>query len=186
MLKMLKWLLANPFKSIGAACIVGSTLFDIYLRPKAEKELLLPVYQKLISGSKSSMPFPNCNTTAVILPRPQVSEDIARMFLPEPKEANFMHFGIIIGPSRSGKTYMVMELCNKSPEGVLYHEISMPDKFVTDLSKDIGMKISPSTALDLAVSYISQAYCHYHIFPKSQKAGLGEVLAVLERLLPST
>ena len=52
-------------------------------------------------------------------------------------------FGIIIGPSRSGKTTAVMALCNRFWEGVLYYEIDEPNSFVSDLSREIGMKIAP-------------------------------------------
>lgn len=34
------------------------------------------------------------------------------------------HFGILIGPSRSGNTNIITELYNKYPEGVLYYEIN--------------------------------------------------------------
>ena len=45
-------------------------------------------------------------------------------------KSEFIRFGVIVGPSGSGKTSAVRELCNKYPEGGLYHEVGEPDTFV--------------------------------------------------------
>ena len=115
-----------------------------------------------------------------MIPRPTIAVDISRIVLPEPTgETEFACFGVVIGPSGSGKTSAIRDMCNKYPQGILYYEIGEPDNFITGLSKEIGMKISPSTLLDLTLSYISTCYCHYHQLPQNQVARLDMVLKVL-------
>ena len=70
-------------------------------------------------------------------------------------------------------------MCNSRPQGILYYEIGEPDTFVSALSKEIGMKTSPTTAFDLVLSIISSSYCHYYQLPKNPVAGLDMVLQVL-------
>ena len=99
------------------------------------------------------------------------------MFLTESK--GFTHFGVIIGPSGCGKTYAVRDICNKFPTGVLYHEIEMAETFASGLAKEIGMKLSPTTAFDVLLSYISPSYCHYHCLEDCHNKALEKVLGVL-------
>ena len=40
-----------------------------------------------------------------------------------------------------------------------------PKHFIDGLSREVGMKTSPSTVLDLFLGYISQKYTHYYILP---------------------
>ena len=175
---MLKWILENPIKSVCIGGCVGSPFINVYLKRKAKKELYSPVYKRLISGSKPSMLLHD-NTTGLI-PRQKLADDLASFFLPEANAAPFMRFGIINGPSGSGKTQAVRELCNKFPEGTLYYEVCEPSFFVKCLSHEIGMKTVPTTVLDLALSYVSGAYCHYHVLPEYQPGGFAQVIDVLE------
>ena len=115
-----------------------------------------------------------------MIPRPQIADDLARFFLPEPEASQFMRFSIIIGHSGSGKTQAVRELCNKFPQGILYFEICEPNMFVRSLSQEIGMKLVPTTVLDLALSYVSGSYCRYYVLPKCQLDGIDQIIDVLE------
>ena len=90
-----------------------------------------------------------------------------------------MPFGVIIGPSGSGKTTAVTALCNRFSEGVLYYEIDEPNSFVSGLSREIGLKIAPSTFLDLILGYVSQKYTHYYELPECQLSGIKMVLNIL-------
>ena len=71
-----------------------------------------------------------------------------------------MRFGVVIGPSGSGKTSAIRNLCSRHPEGVLYHEISKPSSFVTNLSKELGMKTDPENVFDLILGRITKRYTH--------------------------
>ena len=43
------------------------------------------------------------------------------------------------------------------------YTIKLPEAFIDGLSREVGMKTSLSTVLDLALGYISQKYTHYYI-----------------------
>ena len=47
------------------------------------------------------------------------------------------------------------------------------------LSKEIGMKTTPSTILDLVLGYISERYVLYHQLPESKIDGIEMVFSVL-------
>lgn len=175
-LDMLKWLVKNPFKSL-AIFAIGSPVLNWYLKRKVQKELQVPVYQKLVSGSR---PLLLTSHSGTVIPRPQVEEDIRKSFLMESGN-NKTRFGAIIGLSGCGKTYAVQDICNKYPKGVLYHEVQVASNFVTSLSQEIGMKLGARTALDLFLGYISQAYCHYYVLPKDRINGIQKVLEVLSK-----
>ena len=42
------------------------------------------------------------------------------------------------------------------------------------------MKTTPTTVLDLALSCVSSAYCHYHVLPECQPDGFDQANTVLE------
>ena len=48
---MFKWIFSNPLKSL-ALWIVGVPTGDFILRMMAEKRLQVPMYKKLVTGSK--------------------------------------------------------------------------------------------------------------------------------------
>ena len=47
--EMLKWIIANPLKSIGAV-FIGFPTVDYFLKRKAMNDLHTPVLKKLMSG----------------------------------------------------------------------------------------------------------------------------------------
>lgn len=101
---ILKWLLENPLQYI-CACRMTSVI-NIYLRRKAQKELQSTVYQRLISWLKPLMLIPTANHNTKTLHRLQVTEDIARLLTcssHESKGLEFMCFSIIIGSLGSDK-----------------------------------------------------------------------------------
>ena len=110
----MEWVIENPLKST-CAVLTGVPILDFYLRRKAKKEFYSPVVEKLSKGSKPSTIGQN-----TIIPCPEVSSYLTRMFLPEVLgKSTGTRFGVIIGPSGSGKTFAVREVCNSNPEGVL-------------------------------------------------------------------
>ena len=171
------WIGKNPRKSVAVGLLLFSPLIDRRLKIKAASELELPVYEKLLKGSKPKVPL---DTITQVIPRPHIANDIERLFFPkEGIDKTNAPFGIIIGPSGSGKTTAVTALCNRFWEGVLYYEIDEPNSFVSDLSREIGMKIAPITFLDLILGYVSQKYTHYYELPECQLSGIKMVLNIL-------
>ena len=165
---------ANVAKSIGVGIFVGSPLIDYYLKNKSATEKKVPVYDKLVQGSQPGLirrPHP--------IYRPDVMSGIKSRFLPQSSD-EVTRFGLVIGPSGSGKSYAIKDFCNQFPEGMIYHEIVEPSSFVTSLSKELGMKTAPATVLDLLLGYISERYMHYYVLPESQLTSLDIVLNGLE------
>lgn len=75
--------------------------------------------------------------------------DICNKYLPQPwDDLKFLRFGVVIGPSRSGKMSAIREMCYKYPDGIIYFEIGEPKNFVNVLSRSVGMKTSPSIVVD--------------------------------------
>lgn len=176
--KIPKWIGENPIKSTYIGLFLGSPIIDRYLKSEATKALTLPVYNKVVEGSKPDFSL----NPATLIPRPDVLADVITLFFPKSDDVNCTRFGVIIGPSRSEKTTAIRNLCKNYPKGVLYHEISEPATFVMNLSKELGMKTAPSTVFDLMLGHISQRYTHYHVLPTSQLAGIDTVIGLLEKV----
>ena len=115
------------------------------------------------------------NENAAGVPRPEVATYLTKWFLPEERLLPVTRFGVIIGPSGTGKTSAVRELCNNNPHGVLYFEIKEPNSFVKQLSKELEIKTSPNTMLDLILSDVCKGYRQYHVLPDDQYAGFALV-----------
>ena len=115
-----------------------------------------------------------------MVPRPEFAATLKGLFLLEDKQKDSTCFGAIIGPSGTGKTLAVKDLCNRYPEGVLYHEVWEPKRFVEALAEDVGMKIKPDNVLDLLLEYVSKNYVHYHPLPQGTLEGVAVVMDTLQ------
>jgi len=175
-MKVPKWILVNPTKSLGLGIVIGSPVIDFYLKKKSVIEKKLPVYEKLVEGSQPEL----IRQPSHIILRPNVMTDIKSTFFLESDDDTKTHFGVVIGPSGSGKTYAVTHLCNKYPKVVIYYEIVEPSAFVLSLSKEMCRKTAPATVLDLLLRYICECYTHYYVLPELQLVGLDVVLNSLE------
>jgi archaellum biogenesis ATPase FlaH len=90
-------------------------------------------------------------------------------------------FGIVIGPSGTGKTALVRRMCNRDPKGILYFEVFDPRCIAQDLGTVVGMVQQPTSPIDLLFMYISgNSYAQYHKIP-SGELGMQYVLAGLEK-----
>ena len=69
--------------------------------------------------------------------RPEVVRDLI--------ESTTDTFGVVIGPSGTGKTYATRAACREgNPSWILYHEIYEPKLAAEELAKTAGMKINPN------------------------------------------
>ena len=106
-------------------------------------------------GSKPHIPHSN---PSLMLPREKATMEIADLFFPykphsqpvtEPTTAATGNlsleegkgFGLMVGPTGTGKTATITCACNKFPKGVLYTKVFEPNVFDRDLAKEISMKI---------------------------------------------
>ena len=111
-------------------------------------------------------------SVAQLYPRPELKNTMKELYVNNKGDSTC--FGVFVGPSETGNTIAVKDLCHRYPEGVLYHEISEPKSFVPTLAKEMGMKIKPSSVFDfmLVQEYISAKYCNYHQIPDCPLKGI--------------
>lgn len=108
------------------------------------KALEVSMYENMEKGSK--LPLPKKQ----LIPREGIAEEVKRFFFPDYKVGDretagqyANGFGIIVGPTGSGKTTLVVDLCNKFPQGVLYYHAMEPEVFSQELAETVAMKIHP-------------------------------------------
>jgi len=116
------------------------------------------LYEKLEKGT--SFDPSTTEDVAYVVPWPEHIANLTRWFF-EGKMIDSTRFGV---PSGSGKTYLMTKLCNEYKSSYLYHKILEPDSFVTGLSETVGMKVAPSTILDVMLLYFTGKYtcCFNH------------------------
>ena len=173
--KVFKWISKYPRTFALTGVLLGSPVINRLLNIKGHYQRNTSVYKKLVKGS-----CPNIPLTLAIEPvsRPDIATELTELFFQSNDVAN--RFGVIIGPSGSGKTTAISELCNKSPNGVLYHEVTNPVGFAEWLSREIGLHTAPSTVLDLILGYASDKYTHYVQLPECEFKALNEVFEILK------
>ena len=143
------------FYGIGTITLgIGVHQYMMMQRRKLERATL----KKMEMGSKPHIPHPN---PSLMLPREKATMEIVDLFFPykphsqpvtEPTTAATENlnleegkgFGLMVGPTGTGKTATITRACNKFPKGVLYTKVFEPNVFDTDLAKEISMKIGPS------------------------------------------
>lgn len=116
--KIGKFLAEHPRLSMGM-CVVGCIpVANVFLKRRATKELIRPVYAKLEVGSKPSVPLGRNNN---IIPRPEVLDKLKIVIGFSQCHVDEMDddgkgFSVIVGPSGTGKTVAVTHICNESPQ----------------------------------------------------------------------
>ena len=93
--------------------------------------------------------------------------------------AHNKQFGVIVGPTGTGKSAVVRNVCNKDPEGTLYVEVTEPGEFVQQLAHELNLKIVPSNILDIALSYYSSPHKMYYSLKDNQTLAFNTVVQVL-------
>ena len=66
------------------------------------------------------------------------------------EDDEYIPFGVVVGPSGTGKTLLMREVCNESPTGVLYMEVFDPSSCVEELAKATGMVTSPQNLVNIS------------------------------------
>ena len=116
------------------------------------KSLENAMYQRVVTGSR-----PNLVDTTVYLPRDDT--ELLHWFVHCNLKGNTgKQYGVIVGPTGTGKTSMIRSMCNKFLNGMLYCEVTEAKKFMRELAVSLNMKISPSNITDLILGYFSTTY----------------------------
>ena len=74
----------------------------------------------------------------------------------------------------------VADLCNRYPQGVLYHEVREPESFVKSLARAVNMKIEGSNVIDLFLAYLRDSFVVFHKLPESPRQGIKYVISTVE------
>ena len=150
------------------------------LKARSRSRLEAPVLRTIEEGSR-----PTCIPSVRTIDRPVLEQKLKRLIYPDPGTIEDLSgsgmFGIVIGPSGTGKTALVRRMCNRDPKGILYFEVFDPLCFAQDLGTAVGMVQRPTSPIDLLLMFISgESYAQYHKIPRGD-LGLQYVLAGLEQ-----
>ena len=69
--------------------------------------------------------------------------------------ASAKQFGIIVGPTGTGKSAIVRNMCHRFPEGLIYCKVSEPKNFVEHFAEELKLIVAPSSRLDIALEWYS-------------------------------
>ena len=117
-----------------------------------------------------------------MIPRPSLAKEIFNLFYPSDSNHETC-FGIVIGPSGTGKTMVVRDFCRRYPSGVLYHKVREPTFFADELVREANIKTKPTNVFDLILEHLSDRYVHYlslSTAPDSSVTNAAKVLNTLE------
>ena len=156
--------------TIPAILFAILAIYICYLGPKESY-----IDAQLESGSS-----PRYKPMKVSIERPRELSIIREMFI---MKESLSVFGVILGPSGTGKSYLTELACNMWPKGVLYHHIDVPSELPVDLAKTIGMKLKhDANVFELLMEKFGfTSYILHYTLPKKFTAALGFVLKELER-----
>lgn len=119
---------------------MAGVLFTIWSIATEERRYRKTIYKMFCKGS----PDPKWNIRKFQCLDPKIpafrSErgDIAEWFLSGQRN----RFGVIYGPSGSGKSYIVKDLCINNPSGVLYSEVKPGMSIAEVLRAAAGMRLT--------------------------------------------
>ena len=103
-----------------AAALVSIGHFG--LKALSRHKLEAPVLRKT-EGSR-----PECITSESTIDRPLIEQELKQLVSPDSVGSLISEglFGIVIGPSGTGKTALMRKVCSSDPEGILYLEMFDP------------------------------------------------------------
>lgn len=93
-------------------------------------------------------------------------------------------FGVVLGPSGTGKTYLTRLVCNLYPSGVLYYEIVLPSYLPEGLAKTVGMRLrDDANLLDVLFEKLGiSTFVNFYSLPEDISKALTYVIeTVAER-----
>jgi len=172
----MQWISKNPYKAGTFAIIVTSPVMDYWLKRKANHDLVESVLKKIEAGTKPSLPVGYLTN---MVRRPKLDKELYKLFYPtSPTKDKF--FGIVMGPSGTGKTFAIRNLCRSYPSGAIYYEVREHSFFAENLSKEVDLKIKPSNVFDLAIACLSDKYVRYVHLPESSVESTAIILQMIE------
>ena len=152
-----------PKSSRAAAAVLSIPFVHYGLISLSRRRLETPILKKIEEGTK-----PELLPTFITIDRPSLEDDLNVLLHPDKEDDKF---GVVIGPSGTGKTAMLRKVCRRRPEGVLYYEVFDPVCFAQDLGEAAGMIQRPEGIIDFVFTYLTQnLYPQYHVIPSDESA----------------
>ena len=111
---------------------MAGVLFTIWSVVTEERRYIKTIYKMLCKGSRPQMEYPEISAFR------SERGDIAEWFLSGRRNK----FGVIHGPSGSGKSYIVKDLCINNPSGVLYFEVKPGMSIAKVLRAAAGVRLT--------------------------------------------
>ena len=160
----------NEFRRLS---VYGMTVITVayvaysYMKVQ-QRRLEENIYKKMEEGNKPCIPHRN---PRLMIAREDLSKELFEFYFPGVGSKVKNYFGVVIGPTGTGKSALVTSECNNHPGGVLYYNACEPQVFAKELAEAIRMKIGPSDILDLLLRYFSSdVFVYYHLPEKQVEA----------------
>ena len=169
-----KLLPLSKFRHSGTAVagLMGLTSYIYWNMQQAPKRKVGSIDLMLERGSR-----PNFSKENLVVDRSSEIELIVNNFIRPKPESKL--FGVILGPTGTGKTYLTQSVCNRdSREGVLYYHIQ-EDIYPTGMAKAIGMRLEPNGLFDVLMSYFGIHFTQYYKLDNNDHKAVQQVLALL-------
>ena len=160
--------------AIGGASFLGIVLVDYFTSSYAHRQRIGNIDRTIESGTRPSLLDPG----KAHVKREDLKKIIKKRFFIAPSEEGF---GVIIGPSGTGKTALIREICNDYPQGTLYFE-ALNDDVPEDLARTIGIRTTPEvpTLAEIILPKVSSRYELSIPLPSNRKLALQIVLDILQ------
>ena len=93
--------------------------------------------------------------------REKIITSIKNTFIEPQSSEDRKQFGVIIGPTGTGKTFSTRTACRENPHGVLYTEINTAN-LVKGFAEQTGVPIEPRGLFDFVAQHLSIGNVHYY------------------------
>ena len=169
LLRIFRMFQKYPKASFLTAGVVCLPFVHLGLTFRAKRIRNAPIDSTLKAGT------PLFNKFQDYMDRSTLIESITKKFI----HSNMTEsFGIILGPTGTGKTYVTQKAC-EGKRGVIYLEVELAEVLGVHLARAIGMRTEPTGIIGLGLSYLSDKYTHHYRLPEDNTKA---VQFVIEKL----
>ena len=138
-----------------------------------------PIYDLLVGGISVRIE----SRVETEIKREEIITSIKENFIvPEKSCDDAKKFGIILGPTGTGKSFSTQVACNQNSFGVLYTELNTGN-FVKEFAEQTGVPIEPRGLFDFVAKHLSIGNVHYYklkgLDDKDQFGAFLEIITIL-------
>ena len=160
------------FKRFLKTLAIGGLGFCVYIgHSYIDYDKYEGIRKKLENGTRPSLPL---NFDAHEIRRPEEEEVIKEILLNKRTRS----YGVILGPTGTGKSCLTMKVCSKYPSRVIYNHITVNGALPLQLANAINMKLR-STFIDQLMAKILPGYESNFVLPETFEESLDFVLNII-------